>query len=154
MRGRVLFCTRECSDGVRADGLIPQNVFIDWFQKVNFPAKSSIYCPPLLIEILSWRSCLGVDFLKLINEYVVSDEDATPLDRCAPRSSTPNREWGLGLMLFTPFSGQEFGLSLWARADGRDTRDRCARRSSTPSRASPPRTTATTPGVTRFVKCI
>ena len=34
---RVIICTRQ---GVRA-GLISQNAFIDWFEKVNSPTKLS-----------------------------------------------------------------------------------------------------------------
>ena len=37
------------------------------------PTKSSTYCFLLQIKMLSWRFCGGVDFLKLINKYIVSD---------------------------------------------------------------------------------
>ena len=39
---------------------VSQNM--NYFQKVNSPTKSSTSCSLLLIEILSWRFCGGVDF--------------------------------------------------------------------------------------------
>ena len=43
----------------------------EWFYKVNFPTKSLIYCLLLLNEIISWRFCGGVDFLKPFYQYTV-----------------------------------------------------------------------------------
>ena len=50
------------------------NVFIHKFQKVHSPTKPSTYCLLQLIKILSWWYCGGVDFLKRIDEYTVSDK--------------------------------------------------------------------------------
>ena len=38
------------------------------------PHKSSTYCLLWLIKMLSRRSCGGVDFLKPVNKYIVSDK--------------------------------------------------------------------------------
>ena len=54
--------------------LISQNAFINKFKKVNSPITLSTSCLLLLIRILSWRFCGGVDFLKLIVNYIVWDK--------------------------------------------------------------------------------
>ena len=66
--------------------------------KVNSPTKSSTCCLLLLIKILSRRLCGGVDFLKLIDKYIVPDKlldplylpacDTTPLSACLPACNT------------------------------------------------------------------
>ena len=43
----------------------------------QLPHKSSFFCLLLLSKTLSWRFCGGVDFLKPINKYIVSDKTAT-----------------------------------------------------------------------------
>ena len=50
---------------------------IYWLVLVNFLTKSSTYCLLLQIKILSLRFCGGLDFLKLITEYIVSDKNPT-----------------------------------------------------------------------------
>ena len=44
------------------------------FRKSPPPETSSTCCILLLINIMTWRSCGGVDFLKLIDKYIVSDK--------------------------------------------------------------------------------
>jgi len=58
----------------RYSRLVSQNILVNQFQKVNSPTKSLTYCWLFLIRILSWRFCGGVHFLKLINEFIVSDK--------------------------------------------------------------------------------
>jgi hypothetical protein len=53
--------------------LISPNSFINKGQTVNSPTRSSCHLLLLLIKISSWRFCGGVDFLKLINEDIVSN---------------------------------------------------------------------------------
>ena len=47
---------------------ISHNVFIDEFEKVNNSTTSSTYCLLLLIRIVDWQFCGGIDFLKRIIE--------------------------------------------------------------------------------------
>ena len=61
--------------------LISHNEFIDWFEKVNSPTKSSTYCSLLLIRILSGRFCGGVGFSKPISQYIVSDKGGSTRSR-------------------------------------------------------------------------
>ena len=56
--------------------LASQNMFINQFQKVDVPTKSSTQCFLLLLQVLSRRFWGGVDFLKLIDKYIVSDKTA------------------------------------------------------------------------------
>jgi len=69
--------------------LISHRVFIRWFWKVNSLTKLSTYFLLLLIETISRRFCGGVDFWKLINEYILWDEPgafhAKGLHAWAPR---------------------------------------------------------------------
>ena len=48
---------------------------IDRFE-VNSPTKSSTYCLQLLIQVLSWRFCGGIDFLQPFNSHILWDEGA------------------------------------------------------------------------------
>ena len=50
--------------------LTSQNVFINKFQKVNYPTKSSTYYLLLLTEISGRRLCGGVDFSKLFHKCI------------------------------------------------------------------------------------
>ena len=76
---------------------LSRDVFIDWVQRVTPPAQSSTYYLLLLIKILSCRSCRGVDFLQLIDEYVLSDkkqhsggQGAAPEGAWLPRPGAPS----------------------------------------------------------------
>jgi len=67
----------------------------------QLPHKRSTYCFLLLIKILSWRFCGGVDFLKLIDKYIICSKTnsqilideyrCTRCDRSCRSSSTRSR---------------------------------------------------------------
>ena len=94
--GRVAKCRRGCFPRwelhTRFIGGFTK--FIKWI--IHRPCsiisrRSSTYCLLLLIKILSRRFYGGVDFLKLINRYIVSDEVGTSQGHMIVHYTYPNR---------------------------------------------------------------
>ena len=96
---------------------ISHHVFIDEFQKVDCLTTSSTYCSLLRIRISSRRFCVGVDFLKLTDDYILWDEFRPDFDpiRHFPRSQLcGGREiWNLGGM---PLSRRMYWLKGFGKS--------------------------------------
>ena len=57
-----LYEHNEIDAATLSQNLISQNAFINLFERVRFPTKSSPHCLPLLIEISSQQVCGEVKF--------------------------------------------------------------------------------------------